>query len=96
MDRLKVASGFAVKHDKLIPYLQSALDHQPVSDQYRMLLQSFRIQLRIYLKVYSTSFLRPQPEIADLQKFVYSKGTKSLDDAPDSKSEEEKRCSLKY
>lgn len=71
MDRLKVASGFAVKYEKLFPYLQSSKNYGTLTIQNGNYYKGLEYGYEFLEKFIQLPVQVPQPEISDLQKFVY-------------------------
>lgn len=76
MDRFKVASGFAVKYEKLLPYLQSSKENSKKENSKKFSLQNgdyykgLEYGYEFLEKFIQISFLVPQPGIKELQNLL--------------------------
>jgi len=77
MDRLKVASGFAVKYEKLLPYIQSSKNYGTLIVQNGNYYKGLEYGYEFLEKFIQLPFLVPQPETSDLQEFVYNENVET-------------------
>lgn len=78
MDRLKVASGFAVKYERLLPYLQPPeISYTTPVIQNVNYYKGLEYGYEFLEKFVQLPFLIPEPEISSLQEFIYKSNAKT-------------------